>query len=108
MVRVDGRENDEMRPMDANVGYIDYAEGSVLITQGNTRVLCTATVDTNVPKWLKEKKQGWITAEYSMLPRSTHTRNQRDRVRSKPDGRSQEIQRLIGRSLRSVCDLEAL
>ena len=108
MVRVDGRENDEMRPMDANVGYIDYAEGSVLITQGNTRVLCTATVDTNVPKWLKEKKQGWITAEYSMLPRSTHTRNERDRVRSKPDGRSQEIQRLIGRSLRSVCDLEAL
>jgi ribonuclease PH len=96
----------EIRPLSMEIGWNLYAEGSVLIRAGNTHVLCTASVEEGVPKWLKGKGQGWITAEYSMLPRSTHTRTKRDR--EKVSGRTQEIQRLIGRALRSTVDLTKL
>ncbi|MBC7385191.1 MAG: ribonuclease PH [Cryobacterium sp.] len=100
------RTASDIRPLTFEVGFTRYAEGSVLVRAGNTHVLCTATIEESVPSWLKGKGQGWITAEYSMLPRSTHTRSRRDR--EKISGRTQEIQRLIGRALRSCIDLKAL
>jgi ribonuclease PH len=96
--------NHEPRPCTIEIGYTKYAEGSVLISTGNTKVLCNASIDEGVPSWLKGKGRGWVTAEYSMLPRSTHTRSKRDR--EKVSGRTQEIQRLIGRALRAMVKLE--
>ena len=101
-----GRQALQIRPLSIETGVNRYAEGSVLIKCGNTHVLCTASVDEAVPPWLVGKGKGWVTAEYSMLPRSTHTRSKRDR--EKVSGRTQEIQRLIGRALRSMVDLKAL
>lgn len=100
------RKADELRPLEMVVGWAPYAEGSCLISAGETRVLCTASVEESVPRWREESGHGWVTGEYAMLPRSTHTRTSRER--GQPRGRTQEIQRLIGRSLRSVTDLEAL
>ncbi len=109
MQRPDGRAPDKMRKVRIVRSYIQYAEGSVLIEVGNTKVVCTASVENNrVPPFLRGRGSGWITAEYGMLPRSTHTRSQRDSTKGKPSGRGQEIQRFIGRCLRSVVDLEAL
>lgn len=101
-----GRKSDQLRPLTLETNVNRYAEGSVLIKAGNTHVLCTASIEESVPGWLKGKGQGWVTAEYSMLPRSTHTRSKRDR--EKVSGRTQEIQRLIGRALRVVVDLKQL
>lgn len=106
--RVDGRMPDEMRRIQLTLGASPYAEGSCLAEFGGTRVLCTASVEEKVPQWLKGQQQGWVTAEYGMLPRSTHTRTPRENSRGGPSGRTQEIQRLIGRSLRSVIDLKAV
>jgi len=97
-----------MRPLTLTPNYVATAEGSVLISVGNTRVLCNATVDNNVPAWMRNSGRGWVTAEYGMLPRATHTRSPREAERGKIGGRTHEIQRLIGRSLRSVVDLTAL
>lgn len=108
MPRNDGRKLDEMRPITLERGFARYAEGSCLISVGDTRVLCTASVEDKVPPFLKGQGQGWVTAEYAMLPRSTHTRTPRDSSGSKPNGRAIEIQRLVGRSLRSVVDMNAL
>ena len=102
------RGNDELREIRFTRAYTRYAEGSVLVECGRTRVLCNASVEDRVPSFLKNSGRGWITAEYSMLPRSTHTRVQREAVRGRQQGRGMEIQRLIGRALRSVVDLEAL
>lgn len=107
-MRIDGRKNDQMRSAKITRNYTKYAEGSVLIEVGDTKVICTASIDDKVPPFLKGTGEGWITAEYSMLPRSTQTRKQRDASKGKQDGRSMEIQRLIGRSLRSVVDLKAI
>src|SRR6478735_3322436 len=96
----------QIRPLSIETGVSRYAEGSALIRTGNTHVLCTASIEENVPNWLAGKGRGWVTAEYSMLPRATHTRSKRDR--EKVSGRTQEIQRLIGRALRSMVDLKAL
>jgi len=104
--RIDGREFDELRPVTLEVGIAKFAEGSCRITMGDTVMQVTATVEDRVAGWMKGKGTGWVTAEYSMLPRSGRQRNQRDNMR--PNGRSLEIQRLIGRSLRAVVDLEAL
>jgi ribonuclease PH len=101
-----GRKEHEMRPLQFEANVSAYAEGSVLIQAGQTKVLCTASIEESVPKWLAGKGQGWISAEYSMLPRATHTRGKRDR--EKVSGRTQEIQRLIGRALRSSIDLKFL
>src|SRR6478609_4222907 len=101
-----GRKAGEIRPLIIETGVNRYAEGSVLVKAGHTHVLCTASVEESVPGWLVGKGQGWITAEYSMLPRATHTRSKRDRA--KVSGRTQEIQRLIGRALRTMVDLKAL
>lgn len=106
--RVDGRANDEMRPVRIELGYQTFAEGSALIQLGNTRILCAVTVEDKVPGFLKGGSSGWITAEYAMLPRSTHTRTPRGGALGKVAGRSQEIQRLIGRSIRAVVDMTAL
>jgi ribonuclease PH len=106
--RSDGRKPEEMRPVKVRTGYLKHAEGSALIEAGDTRVLCAATVETRLPFFLQGKGQGWVTAEYSLLPRSTHTRTPREAARGKVSGRTQEIQRLIGRSLRAVVDLVAL
>ncbi|MDD4568877.1 MAG: ribonuclease PH [Tepidanaerobacteraceae bacterium] len=103
---MDGRANDEIRPITITRNINKYAEGSVLIEAGDTKVICTATVEEKVPPFLRGKGQGWITAEYSMLPRATEVRNVRETLR--PSGRTMEIQRLIGRALRSVVDLSAL
>ena len=100
--RTDGRKVNELRPVKIIRGYTKHAPGSVLISAGDTRVLCTAMVEESVPPFLADTGKGWVTAEYSMLPSSTHTRRVRDIKRGKPDGRGQEIQRLIGRSLRAV------
>lgn len=108
MPRIDGRRPDELRPTTITTGYLDYAEGSVLIEQGQTRVLCAASIEERVPGWLQGQKRGWVTAEYAMLPRSTLTRTPRERSQGRENGRSQEIQRLVGRSLRAVTDLRAL
>jgi ribonuclease PH len=107
-MRLDGRQYNELRPVKITRNYISVAEGSVLIEMGNTRVICTASIEDKVPQFLKDQGRGWITAEYSMLPRSTTTRMIRESVQGRIGGRTHEIQRLIGRSLRSVVDLEAL
>jgi ribonuclease PH len=104
-MRRDGRKSDELRPVKITRSYIKRAEGSVLIEVGDTKVICTASVENRVPPFLRNMNQGWVTAEYGMLPRSTDTRMQRDASKGKVSGRTQEIQRLIGRSLRSVVDL---
>jgi ribonuclease PH len=108
MSRNDGRANDELRPVTFVVDFLPAATGSVLIEQGNTRVICTASVVDNVPRWMAGQGRGWVTAEYGMLPASTGDRKQRDVSKGRPDGRTVEIQRLIGRSLRGVIDFEAL
>jgi ribonuclease PH len=107
MTRIDGRAHAQLRPVRLTVDYLDYAEGSVLIETGNTRVLCAASVEERVPPFLEGKGQGWVTAEYNMLPRATHTRTSRERE-GKIGGRTQEIQRLIGRSLRAAVDMQSL
>jgi ribonuclease PH len=108
MQRPSGRRHDELRPVRLTRNYTRHAEGAVLVEFGDTKVICTASVDEKVPPFLKGKGQGWVTAEYGMLPRSTNTRSDREAARGKQSGRTQEIQRLIGRSLRSVIDLAAL
>jgi len=107
-MRSDGRQPSELRPFAVTLHPNKYAEGSVLIEMGDTKVLCTATIDEKVPPFLKGQGKGWVTAEYSMLPRATQTRNQRESIKGKLGGRTMEIQRLIGRALRSVVNLEAL
>jgi ribonuclease PH len=107
-LRVDGRSADQMRALKVTPDFISTAEGSVLIELGNTRVICTATVDDGVPGFLKGSGKGWVTSEYGMLPRATEERTAREATRGKQSGRTQEIQRLIGRSLRAVTDQEAL
>lgn len=107
-MRPSGREADQMRSVSFTREYTRYAEGSVLVEFGDTRVLCTASVEDRVPGFLKGSGQGWVTAEYGLLPRSTHSRVQREASRGKQQGRTLEIQRLIGRSLRAVMDLDAL
>lgn len=107
-MRVDGRKKEQVRNVKITRGYTKYAEGSVLIEVGETKVICTASIEDKVPPFLKGTGEGWITAEYNMLPRSTQTRKVRDISRLKVDGRTMEIQRLIGRALRSVMDLKAL
>ncbi len=106
--RIDGRSYDELRPVRMTLGYQSFAEGSVLIEMGKTKVICAVSVEEKVPSFLKGSGTGWITAEYAMLPRSTSTRTQRDSSTGKISGRSQEIQRLIGRSLRGIADLSEL
>src|SRR5689334_24601058 len=107
-MRPSGRAPDEMRAISIETGFTKHAEGSVLIAFGDTKVLVTASVEERVPPFLRGKGQGWVTAEYSMLPRATHTRGDREAARGKQSGRTQEIQRLIGRSLRAVFDLKKL
>lgn len=108
VLRVDGRRNDELRPVTFQRNFTCYAEGAVLASFGETRVLCTATVEEKVPSFLRGSGRGWVTAEYSMLPRSTSVRVSRSTSRGGPDGRSTEIQRLVGRSLRACVDMESL
>lgn len=107
-MRPSQRKNNELRSIEITRNYIKHAEGSVLIKCGDTHVICTASVEENVPSFLKGKNQGWVTAEYGMLPRSTSTRMAREAAKGKQSGRTQEIQRLIGRSLRSIIDLKKL
>jgi ribonuclease PH len=107
MTRIDGRMQTQLRPVRMTVDYLDYAEGSVLIEAGKTRVLCAASIEERVPLFLEGKDQGWVTAEYSMLPHATHTRSSRERD-GRVSGRTQEIQRLIGRSLRAAVDMNKL
>ncbi|OCC24553.1 ribonuclease PH [Croceicoccus estronivorus] len=107
-MRPSGRAPDEMRAIDIQTGFTKHAEGSCLISFGDTRVLVTASVEERVPPFLRGKGEGWVTAEYSMLPRATHTRGSREAARGKQTGRTQEIQRLIGRSLRAVTDMKKL
>jgi len=109
-LRADGRLPDQLRPVKFEAGIAPHATGSVLVSFGATRVICAATIEPNVPSWMKQQKVpgGWLTAEYSLLPYSTHERKQRDISRGKPDGRTVEIQRLIGRSIRAVIDLQKL
>jgi ribonuclease PH len=107
-MRTDGRQNAEMRPVRITPGYLLTAEGSALIEVGNTRVLCAATLDESVPQFLRGGGKGWVTAEYSMLPRATVTRTPREVAKGRPSGRTHEIQRLIGRSLRTAINLNAL
>ena len=106
--RTGGRKAEELRAVRMTRGYTRHAEGSVLVEFGDTRVLCTASVEAKVPGFLRDKGRGWVTAEYGMLPRATHTRGDREAARGKQSGRTQEIQRLIGRALRAVVDLPAL
>ena len=106
--RIDGRTPQELRPISFTRHWLDNAEGSVLVTFGKTRVLCVASFTPGVPRWLVGSGKGWVTSEYAMLPRSTHTRSDRESVKGKLGGRTQEISRLIGRSLRSVVDMQAL
>jgi len=108
MQRLDGRSANDMRPVEITTGVNIYAEGSALIKVGNTQVICTASLEDRVPPFLRDTNQGWITSEYGMLPRATDQRTQREATKGKASGRTQEIQRLIGRSLRSVADLKAL
>lgn len=107
-MRIDNRELNQLRPVTFERNYTKHAEGSVLVSFGDTKVLCTASIEHGVPRWLKGQGKGWITAEYGMLPRATNTRNQREAARGKQSGRTQEIQRLIGRSLRAMVDLSKL
>jgi len=106
--RADGRELDQLRPLAIEPGFIDSAHGSVLFSIGKTRLVCTAMVEESVPGWMRGRGTGWVTSEYGMLPGSTSDRKPRDASRGKLDGRTVEIQRLIGRSLRSVVDFKAL
>jgi len=106
--RPDGRDWDQLRPVTITPSYQKYAEGSALIEMGTTKVLCAASIEERVPTFMRGEGRGWVTAEYSMLPRATNTRNTRERESGKISGRSQEIQRLIGRSLRAVTDMDAL
>src|SRR6185369_7336209 len=106
--RTDGRAPDQLRPVCITPGFLPYAEGSVLIEMGNTRVICSASLDERVPPLLRNSGQGWLTAEYAMLPRATQTRTSREIGRGGPSGRTHEIQRLIGRSLRAIADLKVL
>jgi ribonuclease PH len=108
MTRPSGRSPEQLRPVSFARGYTRHAEGSVLVAFGDTRVLCTASAEERVPAWKKEKGGGWVTAEYGMLPRATHERSRREASAGRQGGRTLEIQRLIGRALRSVVDLEAL
>jgi ribonuclease PH len=107
-IRAGGRRADELRPVRLTRGYTRHAEGSVLVEFGDTKVLCTASVEARVPGFLRDRGRGWLTAEYGMLPRATHTRGDREAARGKQSGRTQEIQRLIGRALRAVVDLQAI
>ena len=107
-LRIDGRTPDQLRPVTITRNWLDHAEGSVLVEFGRTRVLVAASVTEGVPRWMKGKGRGWVTSEYEMLPRSTHTRSDRESRRGKVGGRTHEISRLIGRSLRAVIDYEAL
>src|SRR6476660_5833372 len=108
VIRADGRTPDQLRPISITRGWSKQAEGSALIEFGNTRVLCTASLTEGVPRWLKGEGRGWVTAEYAMLPRATNTRSDRESVKGKIGGRTHEISRLIGRSLRSIIDTKAL
>jgi ribonuclease PH len=108
MSRVDGRANNQLRPIKFTRNWLNNAEGSVLVEFGNTRVLCVASFTPGVPRWLVGKGEGWVTSEYAMLPRATHTRSDRESVKGKLGGRTQEISRLVGRSLRGVVDMKAL
>ena len=108
MTRNDGRANNQLRPITITRNWLDHAEGSVLIEFGKTRVLCVASFTPGVPRWLKDSGKGWVTSEYSMLPRATHTRSDRESVKGKLGGRTQEISRLVGRSLRAIVDTKAL
>ncbi|OEF04540.1 ribonuclease PH [Vibrio genomosp. F10] len=107
-MRPNDRAADQVRPIKITRNYTAYAEGSVLVEFGNTKVLCNATIEENVPRWLKGQGKGWVTAEYGMLPRATHTRTRREAASGKQGGRTMEIQRLIARSLRAVVDLKAM
>src|SRR5215471_20617216 len=107
-MRPDGRSSQQMRPVSIQTDYLATAEGSALISVGNTRVLCAASVEDGVPQFLRGTGKGWVTAEYAMLPRATLKRTPREVSKGRPSGRTHEIQRLIGRSLRAVVDLEAL
>lgn len=107
-MRPSGRAPDEMRAITIETGFTKHAEGSCLIGFGDTKVLCTASVEERIPPWLRGKGEGWVTGEYSMLPRATHTRGSREAAKGKQSGRTQEIQRLIGRSLRAVVDMKKL
>jgi ribonuclease PH len=107
-MRTDGRRADELRPISILPGFVETADGSALISVGRTRVICTASVDENVPAWMRGRGTGWVTAEYGMLPASTGDRKARDISKGRLDGRTTEIQRLIGRSLRAVVDMQAL
>ena len=107
-MRIDGRAADELRPIGIETGFVRSATGSALIEAGGTRVICTASVDEDVPRWMRGEGRGWVTSEYGMLPASTGERKKRDVSRGRPDGRTVEIQRLIGRSLRGVIDFKAL
>jgi ribonuclease PH len=108
MTRVDGRRRDELRPVVADPSFLEQPHGVVLWSQGNTRVLCTASIEERVPRWLHRSGRGWVTAEYSLLPASTGERTEREAARGKQGGRTVEIQRLIGRAVRPVVDFEAL
>ena len=107
-MRPSGRAPDEMRAIGFEPNFTIHAEGSVLVSFGNTKVLCTASVEEKIPPFLRGKGEGWVTGEYSMLPRATHTRSSREAAKGKQSGRTQEIQRLTGRSLRAVCDMKKL
>jgi ribonuclease PH len=108
MSRPDGRAFDELRPVELTIDFMPNAEGSCLAAMGDTRVICTASLEQGVPRWMQGKGRGWVTAEYSMLPRSTNERVGREVNKGRPSGRTQEIQRLIGRSLRAVTDMDAM
>ena len=108
MSRIDGRTPEQLRSVKFTRNWLSNAEGSVLVEFGNTRVLCVASFTPGVPRWLKDSGKGWVTSEYSMLPRATHTRSDRESVKGKLGGRTQEISRLIGRSLRAIIDNESL
>ena len=108
MSRADGRGNDQLRDIKFTRNWLNNAEGSVLVEFGNTRVLCVASFTSGVPRWLVGKGEGWVTSEYAMLPRATHTRSDRESVKGRLGGRTQEISRLVGRSLRGVVDMKAL
>ncbi|MFD2681506.1 ribonuclease PH [Bacillus seohaeanensis] len=107
-MRVDGREKNQLRPVTIETGFVKHPEGSVLITVGETKVICNASIEDRVPPFMRNSGKGWITAEYSMLPRATETRNIRESSKGKISGRTMEIQRLIGRALRAVVDLESI
>ena len=108
MARNDGRSNDQLREIKITRKWLDHAEGSVLVEFGKTRVLCVASFTPGVPRWLKDSGKGWVTSEYAMLPRATHTRSDRESVKGKLGGRTQEISRLVGRSLRAVVNMKEL